>query len=242
MARPKGGYKVDGEVVPGTTTVIGRFKDTQAIQGWTYKQGIEIGRQIELGKIDPANIWKREVRFAKLDGAAAIGNVLHDYAEASLRKQMNEDVGELIPEVYANLSTEDKKLADNAMEAFRRHPLVTTFTPVLMEEPMTCPDLRFGGTPDLVGTDASQRLWVVDHKTSSGFYSDMIVQLAAYRHLVRVNTNLNPEDGMVWRFSKDGRFTVHDLTATDLDMGMALFRLYREAYDLDKQVVKITKS
>lgn len=47
MPHPKSGYKVDGKSVPGTTTIIGRFKDAGGLLYWACEQG----RAIERGEI-----------------------------------------------------------------------------------------------------------------------------------------------------------------------------------------------
>jgi hypothetical protein len=39
MPHPKGGYRIDGKRVPGTTTPIGRFKDSGALLWWAFEQG-----------------------------------------------------------------------------------------------------------------------------------------------------------------------------------------------------------
>ena len=41
MARPYKGYEIDGEKVPGVTTVLSRFKESGALMYWAWKQGTE---------------------------------------------------------------------------------------------------------------------------------------------------------------------------------------------------------
>ena len=48
MAHPKGGYKLDGKRVPGTTTIIGRFKDSGGLLYWAFEQG----KAAERGEIE----------------------------------------------------------------------------------------------------------------------------------------------------------------------------------------------
>lgn len=48
MPRPKGGYTLkNGDVVPGTTTITGRFKDADPIVAWAFKQRRPPGRRLE---------------------------------------------------------------------------------------------------------------------------------------------------------------------------------------------------
>ena len=39
MATPKKGYRYQNEVIPGTTTIISRFKDSGALMYWAHQQG-----------------------------------------------------------------------------------------------------------------------------------------------------------------------------------------------------------
>ena len=39
MARPTEGYKIDGEKVPGVTTITGRFKESGGLIYWAWQQG-----------------------------------------------------------------------------------------------------------------------------------------------------------------------------------------------------------
>jgi hypothetical protein len=46
MAHPSGGYhNKDGQRVPGTTTIIGRFKDSGGLMYWAKDQGQAIEKR-----------------------------------------------------------------------------------------------------------------------------------------------------------------------------------------------------
>ena len=38
---PTGKYELDGRLLPGTTTIIGKFKNSGALIHWAWKQGVE---------------------------------------------------------------------------------------------------------------------------------------------------------------------------------------------------------
>src|SRR5437899_12349786 len=67
MARPEGGYQIDGERVPGVTSVIGRWKDSGGLIHWAWEQG-RAGKDY------------RETR----DAAADAGTCAHAMLEADI--------------------------------------------------------------------------------------------------------------------------------------------------------------
>src|SRR5438445_10829915 len=67
MARPEGGYQIDGERVPGVTTILSRFKESGALIAWAWQQGRD-GKDF------------RETR----DKAADAGTLAHDLVEADI--------------------------------------------------------------------------------------------------------------------------------------------------------------
>ena len=38
---PTGKYELDGKLLPGTTTIIGKFKNSGALIHWAWKQGMD---------------------------------------------------------------------------------------------------------------------------------------------------------------------------------------------------------
>ena len=74
-------YKLEnGKPVTGTTTIINEFKNTNALLEWTYKIGLESGKNQQLRDLKmehgPIQHWK-ELR----DTAGGQGTLIHDYAE-----------------------------------------------------------------------------------------------------------------------------------------------------------------
>src|SRR6185312_15860219 len=70
MPTPKAGYHLaDGTRVPGTTTIIGRFKDSAGLMHWAFKQG-------KLGK---------ERLYEEAEKAADIGTLAHAMVELHIK-------------------------------------------------------------------------------------------------------------------------------------------------------------
>lgn len=223
MATPKSGYFLpDKTKVPGTTTIIGRFKDSGGLLHWAFAQG----RLAEQGKISKL--------YDKAEEAADIGTQAHELIEIFLRGNTPDLEGKDARVIQAY---------DNA-----RRWLDSTrieIVPELQEIQFVCPQYGFGGTPDAIGM-LDGKLILIDWKTSNAVYSDYIIQMAAYRHLLmsglRMDTYepmaLDLEEGAyICRFAKDhGDFAAHFFG--DLSDAWEQFKLFRRAYEIDKTLKK----
>ena len=77
MPHPKGGYRLkDGTRVPGTTTIIGRFKDSGGLLWWAFYQG----QAAERGEINSL--------YDKRDEAAEAGTIAHDLVDLFLHGEI----------------------------------------------------------------------------------------------------------------------------------------------------------
>jgi len=96
---------------------------------------------------------------------------------------------------------------------------------------------KFGGCPDAIGK-IDGKLTLVDWKTSNSVYPDMLIQLAAYKQLWEENFPDRPLYGFhLCRFSKEhGDFAHHYYS--ELNDAWEQFKLFRQAYDLDKLLKK----
>lgn len=221
MPTPKKGYFLaDGTKVPGTTTVIGRFKDSGGLLHWAFKQGKE-------GK---------DRLYDEAEKAADIGSCAHAMVE--MRVTGKDDA--------ACLALADEMLADPAMRAkavsaFRSYEAwATNFKVQILEQEiqLVSEQYRFGGTPDAIGMIGNQ-LVLLDWKTSNSVYADYLIQLAAYRQLWEENNPERPITGgfHLLRFAKEhGDFAHHYFP--NLDNAWRQFVLFREAYEIDKELKK----
>lgn len=217
MPSPKNGYFLaDGTRVPGTTTIIGRFKESGALLRWAWGEG-KAGRDL----------------YEKRDEAANIGTAAHAMVEASISGSDPEQREELLA-----LDDEGKARARNAFEAYRDWASMSKLEIIAQEMQLVSEVHKFGGTPDAIGM-VKNELCLVDWKTSNGVYGDYLLQLAAYRILWEEN---HPDQLLtggfhLCRFSKDfGDFSHHYYR--ELDSAREMFLHLRPAYDLDKLLKK----
>lgn len=217
MARPKDGYMIDGERVPGVTTILSRFKESGALMWWAWQQGKD-GKDF------------RETR----DAAADAGTCAHDMVECDIRGRRF-DAGPYKPETLER--------AAGAYRGYLEWKEQTKLEVADTELSLVSRTHRFGGTLDAILVRG--KLSLGDWKTSGGIYVDYLLQLAAYEILWEENYPNQPIDGGFYllRFSKqaspDDPIAFSQHYWSDLTLARACFLHLREAYDLDKRLKKL---
>ena len=211
MATPKKGYWLDGKRIPGTTTIISRFKESGGLIHWAWDLGMQ-------------GIDYRDVR----DTAASIGTTAHDMVECYiLKKEFDESK-------YDPAHIEKAKVS---FASFLEWANASNLQTAETETQLISKEFRYGGTPDVFFVKGKRSLG--DWKTSNAVYGDYLCQLAAYKHLWEENYPDQPIDGgaHLIRFDKDyGDF--HHHYYTDLDDAWEAFKHMRALYDLDKILKK----
>lgn len=229
MPTPKAGYYLpDGTRVPGTTTVIGRFKDSAALMHWAFEQG-------KTGK---------PTLYSEAEKAADIGTTAHRMVELHIN---GEDPEGALIDIGAHPDFAERSAKSrNAFTQYLQwaHQSRISLISKYQELQLVSLEHRFGGTPDAIGT-IDGYVVLLDWKSSNAVYSDHLIQLAAYGHLikhgVRVDNgellNLEPSAYFLLRFSKD--FPDFEFRRFgELDSAWRQFLLYREAYDNDRVLRK----
>jgi len=210
---PKAGYYLaDGSRVPGTTTIIGRFKESGALLKWAWAEG-KAGRDLY------------EVR----DKAAEAGTLAHAMVEASIK-------GEKLETPVTDPEILQKAIA--AFGAFESWIKGNRLKVVEQEMMLVSERHRYGGTPDDIG-ELDGVLCLLDWKTSNAVYSDHLLQLAAYKILWEENhpDRLLTGGFHLCRFAKEhGDFAHHFYP--NLDEAAEMFLHLRAAYEIDKQLRK----
>lgn len=215
MPHPKSGYRLkDGTRVPGVTTIIGRFKDSGALLWWAFAQG----KSAERGEISSL--------YDKRDEAADNGTQAHEIVEKHINGD-DFDIEQYSPEARQGYDNYIKWESGNNIQIIDQ------------EMQLVSDEWRFGGCPDAIGIDTDEQLCIVDWKTSNGVYQDYIIQLAAYRQLWEENHPDQPITGgfHLCRFSKEHADFAHHYWS-ELDDAWEQFKLFRQAYDLDKKLKK----
>lgn len=220
MPTPKKGYFLkDGSRVPGTTTIIQRFKESGGLMQWAFKQG----------QSGAASLYDES------DKAKDIGTAAHSMVEAYVGGASKDDCEAIAAALPEGKMQESALSAFNAYLAWAENFQVKI---VVQEIQLVSEQYRYGGTPDAIGLIGNQ-LVLLDWKTSNGIYSDYLVQLAAYKHLWEENFPERPLTGgfHLLRFAKEhGDFGHHYFT--NLDDAWRQFQLFREAYEIDKELKK----
>lgn len=249
MPTPRAGYRLkDGTRVPGTTTIVGRYKDSGALINWAYRQGKEHADLEFRGLPAPSGLYD------KVQEAADIGTTIHAMVEAHIDGAAQS----VIDGIYmGEHEDEDARAAcESGFAAYRAWEKQSGLKIVAQEIQLVSEEYRFGGTPDAIG-EIDGELCLLDWKSSSGIYPDHLIQIAAYKYLVEhgVRTeNRKPlwykgEPGLkmvlnggfhLCRFAKEhGDFGHHYFP--QLDDAWEAFKHMRALYDIDKQLKKRAK-
>lgn len=219
-------YKIDGQRIPGTTTVLGQLGWNKApLMYWAWNEGME-GRD-----------YKKSQK-----GAASIGTLAHELVEKHIRgvEFHREDYP---PKLYPKA-----KKAFDAFEEFVRNQRVTF---VDTEMNLVSPTLRVGGTPDAIGLDSEDRLSLWDWKAANGVYAEYLMQGAVYIYLWEETHNathevnerpVTLEGGFhLVRFGKEHGDFHHHWWPRELmlDLPLATFKHLRAIYDAKKPMGKM---
>lgn len=216
MPHPKSGYFVDGEKIPGTTTITSRFKDSGALIYWGWQRGKD---GLEL--------------YESRDKAAELGTIIHSIAEQFISGHLK------ITDFTDCLSTADLASVLSAFNAFQEWFESSKFEIIAQEESLVSRVHRFGGTFDAVAKDSKERIVLIDFKTSNSIYPEYILQLGAYRILWNENHPEMPLTGgsHICRFAKEkGDFAHHFFP--NIDEAEKGFLLMRQLYAIDKELKK----
>ena len=214
MGRPTHGYRnAAGEKIPGTTTIIGRFKESGGLLQWAFKQG----------QSGAASLYEER------DAAGLAGNIAHDMIECSI-------LGKEPPKFEAAAELIAK--ATNAYDQFLEWRDQTRIEIVATERAYVSERYQFGGTVDAIGRDMKGRIVLLDWKTSNGVYQDYLVQLAAYALLLEeCAPEWSPQAFHLLRVAKESADFAHHFFG-ELEDAKRAFVLMRELYGIDQRLRK----
>jgi len=219
----------DGTRVPGTTTIIGKYKESGGLIHWAWQQGVD-------------GLDYRKTR----DAAADAGTLGHRMFELYLDQVKDWELAwtSQIDLAVEELQVEDREVIQNAktaLESAVRWWEIMKAEVVDQEMHLVSEEWRFGGTPDAI-LRIDGKLALADWKTSKRIYHDTVLQVAAYRHLwEHVHPDQPLESFHVCRFDKEmGNFTHHNWPKKLIDLGWKKFKLLRRAYDVDAKLKKVS--
>lgn len=217
MPTPAKGYRLkDGTRVPGTTTVLGRWKESGGLLQWAFKMG-------QSGAL---------TLYEERDKAGDIGTLAHAMSDNDMRGKDPEEALLLAP-------IEFKEKARTAYRSFVKWRDNQRGICIPCEEPLVSEVHRYGGTPDFLIRTEDGKLAMADIKTSNGIYRDMLMQVAAYRIVWDENHPDDPITGgfHIARFAKEFPDFEHRYFE-DLTEAGELFLLLRRAYEMDLTLKK----
>lgn len=219
MPHPKNGYRINGESVPGVTTIIGRFKESGALMFWAFEQG-KLAERGEISKL-----------YENRDAAGESGTLAHAFVEAHIKNRPEPDT-----KIY---TAETIKAARTGFQNYLSWQGNTGLKIVHQEIELVSEIHRFGGCPDAIGQDSEGRLCLLDWKTSKAVFLDYLLQLAAYKLLWEENYPQYPLTGgcHLVRFSKTTTDFSHHFYE-DLEDAKDMFLLLRQAWEIDKELKK----
>jgi hypothetical protein len=233
VARPSGGYTLQGERIPGVTTFTSIIGEPGGLMQWAYAQGKEHQRLVDAGEPAPSHLYDAR------DQAADAGTIGHELTEDWILH--NKPPGG-VAEVSLRFKVSDEIAAQGlqAYEAYRTWERQSKLEIVETEMSLVSREHRFGGTLDAIGILDGQYT-ILDWKTSNAVYPDHMVQLAMYGVLVKECTDYDLSGGFhLLRMSKEhGDFTHHFWS--DLDEAERAGLLCRELYEIRKSLKRRVK-
>lgn len=227
-------YKLDGEWVPGVTTIIGVL-DKPAIPKWAAgevaafvaDQPSLVDLMNEKGGREPVIQFLKNLPWQKRDTAGARGTKFHDFAERIL---LGESV-EVPPEQVGMVESALAFMDDWHIE------------PVLIEAAVASREHRWAGKLDIIADAAHSKftgraIW--DWKSGKAIYTSAAFQLNAYAH-----AEFHGEGGVESPMSDLGieaAFGVHirddGYSVVPLEFGPHVydeFLVIRKAFDINKR-------
>ena len=168
-------------------------------------------------------VWLNRLSPEQREAAAIRGSYVHKACELA-------DSGKL------NRATVDPQIA-GYLEAYEQWKAQTDFRPVLIEQPLASPPLRYAGTPDRIGY-VGERIVIVDLKTG-GAYPSVRLQLAAYGALL---ANVAVPLRWVLYVTKDGKFRLRQFPAEEYATDVAAFAAMARAEQWKRRYLYVEES
>lgn len=175
-------------------------------------------------------IWSNQLGLegksyhAELNKAGDIGTALHELAELHIKGEYYE-----LPE---------DPIVQECFNKFKDWWSEQNYEVNFTEKSFCCRKYKYGGTADLVVNGDT----IIDFKTSKAVYDDHLVQMSAYRYMIEEQDGIEINKGILARFGKEtDDFEIREFSKSDLNKGFKYFKVLREAFDLDKQISKLTR-
>ena len=196
-------YVKDNQYIIGMSSVLG-YLSAPALENWKRAQLTNaVKESMEQEEIPPdtidrvlinakANVNKRQ------DNTLSIGKVVHELVEKWLKKE--------------KFTLPKNEIHLNCLKKFQKFWKKNKLK--LMEsEKILYSELGFAGTLDIIAKDSKGNLWLIDIKTSSGFFLTHIYQLHGYKYAYEEQTGKKINKMYIVRLPKsDDNFEAREFT------------------------------
>lgn len=220
----KHSYTLDGELLPGVTTVLGTLSKPALIQ-WAANMACDYIKENSSGGgvmdylVTEATLKEARTAHAKKrDKAADQGTDVHAEIEGIIKTALGSG-GKIV----------DTPVVNNQAKLFIDWAKTNDVTFYESEKKLYSPTHKFAGTVDFTCSMNGKRL-VGDIKTTSGIYDlSPFLQVAAYRICLEEMGEPAYDGGVIIRLGKDGSFEEfyrYD-AGDDMDTFLALLKVYK---------------
>ena len=206
---PTGKYELDGRLLPATTTIIGKFKNSNALIHWAWKEGVA-GRD-----------WKKT-----RDTAGSQGTSVHYLAESYIKKWSYEEPTD---EKVIKAFNKFKEWWDNIGDV----KIIWT------EKQMVSKKYLYGGCPDLLLKINNKfclcdlktgKAIYEDTVIQLGAYGQLITETDNINIDKAIIVRL-PKD--------NSKLEIKEFSKKDLKLGFAQFKLFRKGWDNHAEIEKL---
>lgn len=219
-ARRQYGEAHDGSPVVSVTEVLQHLGwKTHGLMRWASGLAAQACADALAGGASHADAIEAAKRapFARRDEAADAGTLAHAMAERLVGGQDPEEA------IDPFAPPEVQETARRAFDRFAEWWRGCGYRLRMSEEQIVDREAGVGGTLDLVLEDADGALIIADLKTGKDVHTDVVVQLAGYRRLLRMVRGIEVARGLVIHAPADGEFKVVGVSAEALEAGERAF-------------------
>ena len=195
-------YIKGDDYVIGMTTIL-KYLAAPALENWKINQLTEamqnqMKEHLSLDVIDKIIINAKATLNKKQEGVFSIGKVVHKLAEQWLKKDQ--------------LKLPEDPVVLNCFRKFQRFWKKNKLK-LVESEKILYSTKGFAGTLDIIAQDPKGNLWLIDIKTSVGFFINMIYQLHGYKLAYEEQTGKKVNKMYIVRLPKtDDDFEAREFT------------------------------
>ncbi len=209
-------YRVNGDIVPGVTGIVGVLDKSGPLLGWGvklcaeyWKEHVKPGESYDELQLNELYVESKRQHRKKKGTAANIGTMGHEWAEKYALAVLN---GTDKPEVPVS------KTLQNICLGFQEWWETHDVEPIEAEFKVYSRLHGYAGTCDLDALVDGKRS-IVDYKTGSGVYKEVGMQMAAYQSARYEERGIEYDQRLVVHLDKtNGNVEQHDFPDYDKDV------------------------